>query len=269
MNREIPKFLSIIVPVYNQESTIRHNLHSILSELELLQIPFEIIVIIDGAVDASKQEARKVKHRSLRVYGYNTNKGKGYAVRFGMSRAKGDVIGFIDAGGEIRESGIPMLIEHMRWYNADIVIGSKRHPVSKVVYPLYRKIFSVGYQILIRILFGLSVRDTQTGLKLFKRNVLEDILPRLLVKEFAFDIEILAVSRHLGYTKIYESPIELDFNSLTTSMKKLKILNSVLGMLKDTLAVFYRLRILHYYDTGKKRSWRYDPELDFRVNTGE
>ena len=269
MSRESTNFLSIIVPVYGQEKTIAKNLHSILLELDTLRIEYEVIVVIDGQVDNSQREAKKVHSPKIKIIGYATNRGKGYAVRFGMAKAKGDVIGFIDAGGEIRESGIPMLFEHMRWYNADIVIGSKRHPVSKVAYPWYRKILSIGYQLFIRLIFGLHVRDTQVGLKLYKRRVLEDVLPRLLVKEFAFDIEILAVARYLGYTRIYESPVDLDFKQVTSSISWKRILFVIYGMIRDTLAIYYRLRIIKYYDTGSHRKWNFDPELNFRVNTGK
>lgn len=268
MNRDFPKFLSVIVPVYNQGSTIKKNIQGIVQELELFKIPYELLVVDDGSSDNSVQAVKKITSSKIKIIGYKTNKGKGYAVRYGMAKAKGDVIGFIDAGGEIRESGIPMLIEHMRWYNADIVIGSKRHPVSKISYPWYRKILSFGYQILIKLLFGLNIRDSQVGLKLYKRNVLEDVLPRLLVKEFAFDIEILAVSKHLGYDRIYESPIELDFQQVTSSLNKKSVSKAIAGMLRDTLAIYYRLRLLRYYDHDNKRKWIYDPELNFRVNTG-
>lgn len=268
MNRDFPKLLSVIVPVYNQGSTIRKNIQGIVQELELFNTPYELIIVDDGSWDNSVQAVKKMLSSKIKIIGYKTNKGKGYAVRFGMAKAKGDVIGFIDAGGEIRESGIPMLIEHMRWYNADIVIGSKRHPVSKISYPWYRKILSFGYQMLIKVLFGLNIRDSQVGLKLYKRSVLEDVLPRLLVKEFAFDIEILAVSKHLGYDRIFESPIELDFKQVTSNITPKRVFSTIFRMTRDTLAVFYRLRILKYYDEGNHRKWRYDPELNFRVNTG-
>ncbi len=157
-----------------------------------------------------------------------------------------------------------MLLEHFRWYNADIIVGSKRHPASKVHYPLFRKILSFGYQVLIRLLFGLQIRDSQVGLKLYRREVLEDVLPRLLVKQFAFDIEILAVAQHLGYKRIFEAPVELDFTGIT-SITSTNFWIVVLRMLWDTLAVFYRLRVAHYYDNLNKRKWRFDPELNFKV----
>lgn len=267
MPRTHPKLLSLIIPVYRQEKTIEKNLRFIIAELSGLYIPFEIIVVIDGDVDRSWNEAKKVQSPLLKVVGYKTNRGKGYAVRFGMAQCKGDIIGFLDAGEDIRTEGISMMLEHFRWYNADIIVGSKRHPVSKVEYPRIRRILSWGYQMLIRVLFGLNIRDTQVGMKLYRRVVLEDVLPRLLVKQFAFDIEILAVAWRLGYRRIYEAPIELEFKG-TSSITSANFWRVVYSSLWDTLAVFYRLKILHYYDNTNKRKWRLDPELNFRVNIG-
>ena len=119
-------------------------------------------------------------------------------------------------------------------------------------------------------MLGVHVKDTQAGLKVFKREVLEAVLPRLLVKAFAFDIEILAVSRYLGFNKIYESPIYLKWDESNTTFTPFMVFDkNIRRMIKDTLAVFYRLRILNYYSDDKKRKWVYDKELDMRINTGE
>lgn len=261
------KLLSLIIPVYKQETSIEKNLRNILSECTLLKIPFEIIVVVDGFEDHSFDRAKRVSSPKLEVVGYKTNHGKGYAVRFGMGKSHGDVIGFLDAGGDLSEQTLSMMLEHFKWYNADIIIGSKRHPVSKVQYPWVRKVLSWGYQLLVRILFGLNVRDTQVGMKLYRRQVLEDVLPRLLVKQFAFDIEILAVAYHLGYRRIYEAPVELDFSG-ASSITSWSIWKIIFQMLNDTLAIFYRLRILRYYDNANKRRWVFDPELNYKVNIG-
>ncbi len=259
--------LSLIIPVYRQEKVIARNLRSILTELEKLGFPYELIAVIDGRVDRSMEEAKKVMSPHISVVGYETNHGKGYAVRFGMAKSHGDIIGFLDAGGDIKEEGLSMMLEHFRWYNADIIIGSKRHPASKVNYPWQRKILSWGYQIIVKILFGLNIRDSQVGLKLYRRQALEDVLPRLLVKEFAFDIEILAVAHRLGYTRIFEAPVELTFQG-ASSITSQSFWRVVCNVLWETLAVFYRLRILRYYDNVNKRKWRFDPELNFKVNIG-
>lgn len=258
------KLLSLIIPVYRQGKTIRRQLQNILGELELLSIPYEVIVVVDGMDDKSFVEAKKVRSSNLLVIGYKTNHGKGYAVRYGMGKSKGDIVGFLDSGGDLSELGLSMMLEHFKWYNADIIVGSKRHPVSKVQYPVSRKILSWVYQQLILMFFGLNIRDTQVGMKLYRRKVLEDVLPRMLVKAFAFDIEILAVAHHLGYTRIFEAPVYLDFSgaSSITSRNFWRIITRTLW---DTLAVFYRLRILHYYDNQNKTKWKFDEELNFRV----
>jgi glycosyltransferase involved in cell wall biosynthesis len=185
------------------------------------------------------------------------NMGKGHAVRYGMAKAKGDIIGFIDAGLELNPNGLSMLLEHFEWYKADIIIGSKRHPASHVIYPWQRKILSFGYQMIVRILFGLKVRDTQVGMKFFKREVLEKVMPRVLVKAFAFDVEMLAVANYLGFKRIYEAPVEMKMKfqvGLSTIASK-GFMKTALGMFWDTLAVFYRLKILHYYDDKNKKNW--------------
>ena len=140
---------------------------------------------------------------------------------------------------------------------ADVMIGSKRHPASKVEYPWQRKIVSVIYQLLVRILFGLKVRDTQVGIKFFRRQVLEKVMPRLVVKAFAFDIEILSVAKMLGYNRIFEAPVELrmKFGDGVSTIASSGFIKTSFAMLWDTLAVFYRLNILRYYDESNKGNW--------------
>lgn len=261
------KLLSVIIPTYRQARTIEKDLIQIESVLKLIRYDYEIICVIDGREDRSYQKAKKLKHKKLNVISYPHHKGKGYAVRFGMARAKGNIIAFIDAGMEIDPNGLSMILEHMEWYRADIIVGSKRHPASQVNYPSNRKIISLAYQIFVRFFTGLNVRDTQAGLKIFRRPVLEKVLPRLLIKAYAFDLELLAVAHHLGFKRIFEAPVKLDydFSGLTHASTRKAMKQAFV----DTLAIIYRLKILRYYDDRNKRKWRYDPDLNFRINTGE
>lgn len=265
------KLISLIVPCYKQEQTIAKDLERIKEVLDRLRYSTELICVVDGKIDGTFAKASKFaqKNSNVKAIGYDINKGKGYAIRYGMAESHGDIIAFIDSGMDINPNGLSMLLEHFEWYDADIIVGSKRHPASKVDYPWQRRILSIGYQFLVWLLFGLKVRDTQVGMKFFKREVLEKVLPRLLVKRFAFDVEILAVANYLGFHRIYEAPIDvaLRFGGASTITSQ-KFLRTVLAMLLDTLAVFYRLRILRYYSDENKRKWRFDPELNFRVNVG-
>ncbi len=260
------KLLSVIVPAYRQEKTINRDLRRIEAVLKKIRFDYEMICVVDGEMDKTFKEAKKVKSKKIQVVGYTKNRGKGYAVRYGMAKARGELIAFIDAGMDIDPQGIHLLLEHMLWYDSDVIVGSIRHSASRVLsYPLRRKIYSRSYHFLTRILFGLQITDSQRGLKIFKREVLEKVLPRLLVKEFAFDIEILAVAHRLGFRKIHDGPVKMDARKLEHSSIGLK---TVFQMLIDTLAVFYRLRIRGYYEHQNRRHWRFDPELNFRVNIG-
>lgn len=261
--------ISVIVPAYKQEKTIVRDLKGIKQVLDKLRYPAELICVVDGNVDETYSRALKFAKNlpNVKIIGYETNKGKGYAVRYGMNQSKGDVVGFIDSGMDLNPNGLSILLEHFEWYKADIIIGSKRHPVSKVQYPWQRKILSVGYQMLVLLLFGLKVRDTQVGMKFFRREVLEKVLPRLLVKNYAFDVELLAVSHYLGFKRLYEAPVELklSFGGASTVTSK-KFLNTILIMLIDTVAVFYRLRIRKYYSNTNYRKWKNDQNLKLGVS---
>ena len=274
MNRRFPlniNLVSVIVPAYKQEKTIVKDLNRIKKVLDKMRYPTELICVVDGKGDQTFNRALKFtkKNPNVRVIGYDTNKGKGYAVRFGMADSRGEIVGFIDSGMDLNPNGLAMLLEHFEWYGSDIIVGSKRHPVSKILYPWQRKVLSFGYQLLVFFMFGLKIRDTQVGMKFFRRKVLEKVLPRLLVKKFAFDVEILAVSNSLGFKRIFEAPVDikLELGGLSSITNK-TFLKIVTSMLVDTLAVFYRLKILNYYADGNRRKWRFDPELNFRVNVG-
>lgn len=263
------KLISIIVPAYRQENTIVEDLRRIKGVLDNLRYPTELICVVDGKVDNTFEKASKFAkgYQHLKVIGYDTNKGKGHAIRYGMAESHGEIIAFVDSGMDLNPNGLSMLLEHFEWYNADIIVGSKRHPVSKVDYPWQRRLLSIGYQFLVWPLFGLRVKDTQVGMKFFRREVLEKVLPRLLVKHFAFDVEMLAVANYLGFKRIYEAPIDITLRfGGTSTITNQRFVRIVLSMLKDTLAIFYRLKILGYYSDKNRRKWKFDTELNFRVN---
>jgi glycosyltransferase involved in cell wall biosynthesis len=235
--------LSVIVPAYREGARIHDNLERLLKELDGLGEPYEVLVVSDGNTDATAAEARRVGSDRVSVLEYASNMGKGYALGHGIGHARGPFVAFIDADMELDPVAIPTFLSMMRRTGSDIVVGSKRHRLSIVQYPLYRRLQSWVYQMLIRLLFNLNVSDTQTGVKLFRRQVLLEALPRLAVKRFAWDLELLVVAHHLGYRKIVEGPIRLDYRFESTVR-----LSSAWHVLWDTAAIFYRLRILRYYD---------------------
>ena len=247
LSKQPNHFLSLIIPVYKQEKTIVKNLREIKAVLDKIRYDYEIIAKVDGIIDNSLKKIKQAAIPKVKAYGYIKNQGKAYAIRLGMRRAKGDYIMFMDSGMEIDPNGISMLLEHMEWYDADIIVGSKRHPVSQVNYSTIRKILSFGYYYIVKILFGIQIHDTQAGIKIFRKEVLEKILPRLVEKKFAGDLEMLVVADTLGFHKIYEAPIKLNYS--LDKITSAATLNGIWGILIDTLAIFYRKNILHYYKT--------------------
>src|SRR3989339_254269 len=238
-------FLSLIIPVYKQEATIVRNIREIKQALDKIRYPYELIVVIDGLIDKSYDKLKKAKIPNAKIIVYKKNHGKSYAIRAGMNKAKGDYVMFIDSGMEIDPNSISMLLEHMEWYNADIIVGSKRHPASQVNYVASRKLLSEGYYFVVKFLFGIKVRDTQAGIKIFKKNVLAKILPKLVGKKFTGDLEMLVVADTLGFKRIFEAPIKLDYalGDLTSAAT----LNAIWDILLDTLAIWYRKNVLKYY----------------------
>jgi glycosyltransferase involved in cell wall biosynthesis len=234
--------LSVIVPAYREGKHIAQNLRQLISELDRLGTSYEVIVVSDGNTDDTVLEAESVVSSNIKVVQYNVNMGKGYALRCGVSRSSGELVTFIDADMELDPRYIKGFIAVMESFDCDAVVGSKRHPMSNVHYPPARRFQSLMYQLLVRTLFHIKVRDTQTGLKLFRRQVLEEVVPLLAIKRFAFDLELLVVARQLGYKKVMEAPVDLDYKFESTADLK-----ATWSVLWDTAAIFYRLRILRYY----------------------
>ncbi len=237
--------LSVIMPAYNEAERVINSLRESIKIFKSIKMPFEVIVINDGSKDNTAKLVRKFskKNKSVKLVSYRKNKGKGYALRHAFKYTKMDLITFIDADLELHPEQLRNFLKIMGKNNCDVVIGSKRHPDSKLYYPWHRKFLSYSYYLLNRVLFGLPLKDTQAGLKLFKKKVLDDVFPRIVIKGYAFDLEILVLAHKLGY-KIIEAPIKLDFKRSASRIK----LKQIKDIALDTAGIFYRLYILKYYD---------------------
>ena len=238
--------LSVVVPVYNGGDEIVDNVAVVRAAVtaDLEDRDVEIVVVSDGSIDGSAEMLLAARDEvGMRVIHYDRNLGKGYAVKLGSLASTGEWVAIVDADLDLHPSAIPSYLATARQEHLDFAVGSKRHPDSIVHYPTSRRIASWMYQQLNRILFRLDVRDTQVGLKVFRGEVADEIVPLLLVKQFAFDLELLAVGRALGYDRMKEMPIRLDYRFTGSAVRS----RAVVRALVDTLAIFYRLRILRTY----------------------
>lgn len=235
--------LSVIIPAYHQARTICGELATLQNYFSKALSSYEIILVIDGNEDGTLEKVMQTtSFPELHVACFEQNQGKGAAVRYGFQIAKGELVAFMDAGGDLKPEDLKHMIDEMKMNQADIVIGSKRHISSHVSYPRLRRVYSYVYQLLNRLLFQMKVRDTQVGMKLFRRDVLHAILPLLTVERFAFDLEVLVVAHHLGFTRIVEAPITIQYQFSSSISWR-----AVYQMLWDTLVIFYRSRLLKGY----------------------
>jgi glycosyltransferase involved in cell wall biosynthesis len=237
--------VSVLVPAYNEAYNIKANMEETIRTFDEFGWDYEIIIIDDGSSDDTFEFATEIsqKHSHIMVKKNFENYGKGRALKKGFRYTSGKYTIFLDADMELHPAQLQTFFDIMRLDKADIVIGSKFHPNSNISYPWHRRIVSFTYFFLVKILFGLPIHDTQTGLKLFKAEVLRDVFPRILVKQFAYDLEILVNAHRLGY-RITEAPVVLDSKRRYGRIG----LKSIYQTGLDTLAIFYRMFILKYYD---------------------
>ena len=237
---------TVIVPAYNEGKIIRESLIEIRNVLAPSVASFEILAVNDGSSDNTRQEilSASSEYSEIRYAGYDINRGKGGAIKHGVSEASGDVIGFIDADLDISPAHLVRYLEHMESSGCDVVIGSKMHKESKLEYPAARKFFSWGYYVLLKMLFGMKLKDTQTGVKLYKAPLIKKVAPMLHVEGFAFDIEVLALCSHEG-ARIEEMPVEIVFKR-NESFGRIKV-GDIFRMFGDTVGIWWNLRIRRSY----------------------
>jgi hypothetical protein len=241
----IETLLTVVIPVYNGGEEIAANVSVIRQAVasRLGEERVELVVVSDGSIDGTTERLLEAREPGMRVIHYDRNLGKGYAVKVGALAAHGEWIALVDADLDLDPASIPAYLSHAQEQGLDFAIGSKRHPGSSVRYPRSRRVASWLYQQLNRVLFRLDVRDTQVGLKVFSRRVVDDVVPLLLVKRFAFDLELLAVAAALGYDRVQELPVTLQYRFSGSQLRS----RAVARALCDTAAIFYRLRILRTY----------------------
>jgi len=235
--------LSLVTPVYNGAAYIEQSVRAMLAALDTLNRPFEVIVVCDGSADLTAERACGIEDPRVRVLEYPENQGKGHAIIHGVTHARGRLIAWLDSDLDIAPEVIVRAAQRFEQAEIDAVIGSKRHPDSQVVYPRIRRLYSWGFQMLVRTLFRIRARDTQVGAKVFRRELLDTVAPLLLVKHYAFDLEVLAVGAEFGFDRIEEAPVDLSYRFTGSGIDRAAVWN----MFVDTLAIAYRIHLRHWY----------------------
>lgn len=201
------KSLSLIVPFFNENKIFGN--YKILSAFLQENIPnYELILVNDGSTQESYQDLEKAvaKDKKASYIYYSPNQGRGYAVKKGFEKARGDYIAYIDADLEISPTYLIEIVRLLKKY--DVVIATKFHKESKVISPLMRKVSSKVFNSAIRLGLGSKIKDHQIGLKGFRKNVIDAALPYVSQKRWLFDVELLYLIQKKKYS-IIEIPVSI------------------------------------------------------------
>ena len=238
--------LSVILPLYKGESYVQNTIRTVFAELSDFIEDLEVIVVLDGYVDRAFERAKafEKKYPQLKVVGYEKNRGKGGAIKYAVDFVTKEYAAFVDADLDINPRSLKRFMLLMQESDADIVIGSKLHEDSRVYYKKRRWIASIGYRALVKLLFPfINVRDFQTGMKLFRSDVLKFLFKKALVKKFAFDLELMVIAHKHDYS-VVEAPVNIEYKDEISNVTS----GQIRVILRDTLAVAYRYYLLRWYD---------------------
>ncbi len=230
-------YLCVIMPAYNEEANIEQNLLYTSSVISSFINNYQIIAINDGSSDNTLDAIMRASNSDSHIsyISYHHNRGKGFAIKTGVRYANAEYIAFLDSDMELDPSMLRYFLRFLHASDADIAIGSKMHKKSKLNYPLSRKIISFGYYLLLKTIFKLNIKDTQTGIKLFKADIIQSICKDITTDGFAFDIEILATASKMG-CKIIEMPITLKYSRTKDAPSKVS-LKQIVSVFKDTINI--------------------------------
>ncbi len=247
--------LSVVVPAFNEGSSIESTLVNLDNVFKREKGRYEILVVDDGSKDNTfaKAVCYAKKNNHVKILSCNSNYGKGYAVKTGFMSSIGDVVVFADSDLEIRMDDVSKYIRALS--HGDIVVASKWHPSSQVEISMLRRILSHSFNVLVKVLIGINIRDTQAGLKAVRKSSFKKIFPKLMVKRFAFDVELLAAAS-LYNLRIIEMPVRL-------RLKACPKLEEILKMFIDLIEITYRVRILRVY---RKPDSSFEPSMSKDVS---
>jgi glycosyltransferase involved in cell wall biosynthesis len=230
--------ISIIVPAYHASKFIKDAIQKKLDVLDSLRVPYELILVIDGADKLSKIEvARFLKMKQFKVVYLKNNHGKGFAVRRGMQSAKGQYIGYMDVDNDIDPKVIKDMYEIINDSNTTAVLPSKVHRLSVINYPFKRKIFSKTYNFIVTKVFRLACSDTQLGAKLYSKSLIQKVLPQCEINGFAFELEMLIIAKEMNILDFVEIPVLVNYKTQTTISLK-----NGLNVLSDTFKFYFRIK---------------------------
>lgn len=198
--------LSVIIPVFNEAATITH----VIERVRNAELTCEIIVVDDGSADGTKEVLQALAdgdNDDLRVYFHDKNQGKGAALVTGFQHATGDVVVVQDADMEYDPQDLRFLLQPIVEDYADVVYGSRFSGADRQVSPLWHLAANQVITKLFSLRNGRKFTDVETCYKVFRRELIQQLAPRLREKRFGIELEITARLLKNPEVRFYERPI--------------------------------------------------------------
>jgi len=212
-------YLSIVIPAYNEALRIGSTLEKVRQYADTRNYPCELIVVDDGSRDKTPELLMDFQERDtrVRILRNEPNRGKGFTVRRGVLEARGAFVLFTDADLSAPIEETNKLLAALETSGADAAVGSRAldRRLIGVRQPWRRELAGRVFNLLVRLFTGLKIRDTQCGLKLFRRATTRRAFELQRVTGFGFDPEVLFLIQHLG-GKIVEVPVRWNDSPATT-----------------------------------------------------
>jgi glycosyltransferase involved in cell wall biosynthesis len=232
-------FLSVVIPAYNEALRLGSTLEKVREFLSTRSYAVELIVVDDGSTDATPQILEEFRRRYplLRVLRHDPNRGKGFSVRRGVLEASGELVLFTDSDLSAPIEETNKLLAALESAQADCAVGSRalKRRLIGVHQPWPREFAGRCFNLLVRLFTGLKIRDTQCGLKLFRRATTRRAFEQQRVERFGFDPEILFLIERSG-GRIVEVPVRWNDNPAT----KVRFLRDAARMFLDLVAIRWR-----------------------------
>jgi dolichyl-phosphate beta-glucosyltransferase len=238
INKDDKPYLSIVIPVYNEEKRIGDTLRKIVDFLKTKDFSREIVIVDDGCRDHTIDLATKIlEGTNFRILKNVRNMGKGASIRTGMLAAEGEVRLFTDADLSTPVEELDKLIVPIRG-GYDVSFGSRAMKGSLLLVrqPFHREMMGRIFNLFVQILHLPGVKDTQCGFKMFTGRAADAIFQRQKMKGFCFDVEVLVLAGRLGY-KMKEIPVSW----IDSPQSKVNPLKDSLKMLWDLIKLKFMI----------------------------
>jgi len=237
MTESAAPYLSLVIPSFNEARRLPASLEKLGEFCSAFTFPFEVLVVVEKSNDGTLELASQIisKQANFHLIDNRVQRGKGYAVRSGMLRARGEYVFYMDTDLSVPLEEIPVFLDFFEKNpGIDLIVGNRQHPESDIIkrQNWLRQKMGQTFNLILRRVSTVKIRDTQCGFKAFRMHAARAIFSRQQLDGFAFDVEVLLLAENLGF-----KTVDLPVRWINSPETKVKIVRDSLRMLIDVVRI--------------------------------